>query len=60
MEQNKFEPMNKIRYYIQFIPKLVTKSLCLRQFLNLPRNLSFLINTDKSFQSSRAFKNGKN
>ena len=56
MEQNKFEHLNKISYSIQFVLKLVTKSLCLRQFLNLPRDLSFLINTGKSFQSLRAFK----
>ena len=52
-----FEQVNKISNSIQFAPQLVTKSLCLRQFLNLPRDLSFLINTSKSFQSSRAFKN---
>ena len=59
MDQNKFEYVNKISNSIQFIPKLVTKSLCLTQFLNLPRDISFLINTGKTYQSLRAFK-GKN
>ena len=56
MEQNKVEQKNKISDSNEFVPKLVAKSLSLGQFLNLPRDLSFLINTDKSFQSLGALK----
>ena len=48
--------MNTINNSIQFVPKLVTKLLCLRQLLNLSRDISFLINTVKLFKNLRAFK----
>ena len=51
-----FEYINKISNSIQFVHKQVTKQASLRQFLNLPRDLPFLIYTVKSFQSLRAFK----
>ena len=52
-----FEHVNNISNFIQPAPKLVTKNLRLSQFLNLPRDLSLLVNTSKLFQSLRAFKN---